>query len=294
MVLPTFLIIGAAKAGTTALYEYCRQHPDVFMSPLKETNFFAYEGKASETYWLGYNRQHKFPVQSLEAYADLFAPGAGATARGEASPLYLESPRAAERIQKILPNVKLVACLRNPAERAYSAWLMHVRMGRASSNPAEAFPPDAHYVEAGFYHRLLAPYFELFPREQIAVLLFEEFRSNPAAVMRELFRFLEVDPEFRPDVDVRHNVGTYPRHERLNALLIMPGLRRWLQPVVPLRLREAFKRLRERNLGSAPPLPPDLRRQLLDMYREDILRLQDLLGQDLSGWLAEPDAPRRA
>lgn len=290
MILPTFLIIGAAKAGTTALYEYCRQHPDIYMSPLKETNFFAYEGEASETYWLGYDRQHKYPVRTLEAYADLFSRGAGATARGEASPLYLECSGAPERIRRVLPEAKLVACLRNPAERAFSAWLMHVRMGRASSNLAEAFPLEAHYVAAGFYHRLLEPYFDLFPRQQIDVILFEELQQDPAGVMRRLFRFLGVDAEFRPDVEVRHNVGTFPQHQGLNSLLLMHALRRWLQPIVPEWLRQAAKRLRERNLGTAPPLPPDLRQQLSGIYREDILRLQDLLGRDLSGWLAEPSA----
>ena len=118
MTLPNFIIIGAAKAGTTALYWYLAEHPDVFMSPVKETFYFAYGVDAAGKLLYGDPAVHRFPVKTLSAYEALFARANGALAIGEASPIYLECPQAAERIRAVIPDARLICSLRHPVDRA--------------------------------------------------------------------------------------------------------------------------------------------------------------------------------
>lgn len=286
MALPNFLIIGTAKAGTTALYHYLQQHPDIFMSPVKEANFFAYEGEDAPYHWLGPASRPQFPVTTLPEYEQLFTGGEDAVARGEASPLYLESPSVPARIHQQLPRVRLVTSLRNPADRAFSGYLMHVRMGRAPGDIATAFPDSAHYVRVGFYFEKLQRFYEHFPREQMEILIFEEWRRNPSRALQDLYRFLGVDDTFVANASVRHNVGSYPRFRLLNTLLSRAAIRDRLEPITPGWLKDLARRLRERNLGRTPEFPPEQRARLIRLYRDDILKLQDLIGKDLSSWLA--------
>jgi hypothetical protein len=117
--MPTFLIAGPARCGTTSVYQYLRQHPQVFMSRIKETNFFAYLALKAE---LESGRaQLETPVRSMEEYTSQFSAAGNARARGEASTWYLRAPGTACQIAEHIPAVKLIFILRNPAERAYSA-----------------------------------------------------------------------------------------------------------------------------------------------------------------------------
>jgi hypothetical protein len=116
--LPNFIVIGAAKAGTTALYWYLAEHPDVFMSPKKETNYFAYGRDRQGRLLYGDPEFHQFPVQSLAEYEELFDGAEGARAVGEASPIYLEAPQTAGRIRELLPQSRLICSLRHPVDRA--------------------------------------------------------------------------------------------------------------------------------------------------------------------------------
>jgi hypothetical protein len=200
MTLPNFLVIGAGKAGTTSVYRYLKQHPQVFMSPIKETNFFAYTCAGwddRELNRLGWSA--RFPVRTLEAYETLFEPVRDEKAVGEISPRYLSVGRpAAECIRRHLPGVRLIAILRNPIERAFSSYLFHTRDGRerrtferaigeerAGVQPEKMDFGQLHYVGLGRYCDLLEPYFDLFPREQIQVHLFADLQRDPAALMRK-------------------------------------------------------------------------------------------------------------
>ena len=168
--LPNFLIIGAAKAGTTSLYRYLEQHPEVYMSPVKEPKFFALGGERLDYRGPGDEaRMRGASVTSLEDYRELFRGVSTETAVGEASTLYLYSERAAARIKHHVPDVKLIAVLRNPVDRAYSDFLHLVRDG---IEPLTDFPqaleaeesrirsrwaPMWHYRRRGFYHPQLKP-----------------------------------------------------------------------------------------------------------------------------------------
>jgi sulfotransferase family protein len=277
MTLPTFIVIGVAKAGTTSLYRYFDQHPDVFMYAEKGTNYFGYED-ARDWKWADEGEPpllRHFRVETFEEYEAAFAGSSGKTAVGEVSPQYFR-----------LPDVQVIVSLRNPAERAFSGYLMRIRRGEPVKSPSEDLSADSSHVREGFYYRRMKRYFDAFPKDQIKVMLFDDFRRDPAQVMTELFTFVGVDSGFQPDTQPRHNPANVPRSRLLNRLLYQPAMIRTAKALVPARLHASAKRVREVNLEEPPKMSPELRSRLLDLYREDILKLEDLVQKDLtSAWL---------
>jgi hypothetical protein len=184
--------------------------------------------------------------------------------------------------------VRLVASLRHPAERALSNYLLHYRYGVDRRPLEEAFRDAGHYgdyVHEGGYAERLRDYYERFPRERIHICLFEDLVADPEAALRGLFAFLEVDPAFPVDTEMRHNPGGIPRWRWLNDLLVRARPVRAAARLAPAGLRAAGRRLLEANLAAPPRLPPELRERLVAFFREDVLRVQELVGRDLSGWL---------
>src|SRR5206468_5150499 len=142
LMLPNFIVIGAAKAGTTALYWYLAEHPAVFMSRVKETNYFAFGLDGEGRLLYGDPEVHRFPVRSLSEYEHLFANAADAAAVGEASPIYLECPQAAARIRTLLPGARIICSLRHPVDRAYSNYLMALRHQGRRFDPVRDLAPS--------------------------------------------------------------------------------------------------------------------------------------------------------
>lgn len=276
MTLPNFLIIGAAKAGTTSLYHYLAQHPDVFMSPIKETNYFCDEE----------NLVNGTPaIRDRGAYQALFAAAAGRRAVGEASPKYLNGVTTPDRIHAELPGVRLIISLRNPADRAWSSYLGRVRDGIETHTADAALRPGSYAFDTSFYYPRLERYFRRFARERIEVILFDDLVAHPAATLRQICRFLEIDPDVRIDVTERHNPAVTPRFPALNRTFAL-GLR-FIRPMMPRRLlwRGYGARLRAPLLRRADRLQPKLRRRMLEQYRDDIRATGELIGRDLSHWL---------
>ena len=292
MAMPTFLIIGAMKSGTTALYYYLAQHPQIFMSPVKEPNFFC-NGELESS--------DSKSVTHIGAYQDLFKNVYDEKAIGEASHCYLYEPEAVARIQQYVPDAKLVAILRNPVDRAHSHFLHKVRDGtepltdfaqalREEETGANQNRNVQDYVGRGRYYEQLKRYFDAFDRDQLKVYLYEDLSNTPIDTLQNAFRFLGVDDSFVPDVSLRRNVSGYPKYKALDEFLRRPSpVKDALKMHLPARLRwrlsRAFDSLKTRNLSEPPAVQPEVRRQLIEEYREDILKLQALLGRDLSGWL---------
>ena len=292
MTLPNFIVIGAAKAGTTALYWYLAEHPDVFMSPVKETNFFAYGRDARGQLLYGDPEHHQFPVKSLSEYEELFTEAGKAAAVGEASPMYLECPQAAGRIRALLPDTRIICGLRHPVDRAYSDRLMYLRsLGRAL-DPAHDLSvsaawarPDSHWMRIGRYHEQLTRYYEAFEREQIHIFLFDDLKRNPLRVMQEMYRFLGVEPGFVPDFATPHNVGGMPASKLLESVFTSRAIRSAVGSWMPTRAANWVRQLRTRNMRQAPPLPAELRQELTRQFRADIARTSELIGRSLEHWL---------
>ena len=299
MPLPNFLVLGAGKAGTSSLYHYLRQHPEVYMSAVKEPRFFAIEGGPPFA-GPGAKRANREAVWTLPDYEALFEGVRGESAVGEASPMYLYTPGAAQRIRKRLPGVKMVVILRDPAERAFSSYLMNVHAGYERLSLPEAVEQEERrrrenwawgsYVTEGLYHRHLTRYFDLFDREQVRVFRFERFRRDPLGVCRDVFRFLEVDEDFEPDTSVRLQTTGLPRHRWLSMVMDRHNpVKDMLRSLAPEAVRRRIWRLRAWNMEK-PPLDEAQRRALGAYFRDDTERLQELLADDFSDWLPEPPA----
>jgi len=289
--LPNFVIIGAAKAGTTALYWYLQEHPEVQMSSLKETNFFAYGVGDNGRLLYGDPELHRFPIQTREAYAELFIGAGNAKAVGEASPIYLECPQAAVRIHQLLPEARIICGLRDPVDRAYSDYLMYLRnRGRVFEPVTEHQPsarwaqPDSHWMQLGMYHEQLSRYYEAFPARNIHVFLFDDLKAAESEVVRGVYRFLDVDDGFVPDFDTPHNVGGVPARMWLERLLTNGPLQRVLEPLVPKGVADRVRGLRMRNMDKVPPLPASLRSKLAEHFHTDLAQTAALIGRDLSQW----------
>ena len=297
VMLPNFIMIGAAKAGTTALYWYLAEHPQVFMSPMKETNYFAYGLDEQGHLLYGDPELHRFRVQSWSEYEALFTGAGDAAAIGEVSPIYLECPQAAARIRERLPGARIICGLREPVDRAYSDYLMYLRSrGRRFDPEHDLTPasvwalPDSHWMQISRYHEMLSRYFDAFPREQIHIFLFDDLKLDLQGVIRDMYRFLEVDPTFEPDLETPHNVGGVPASMRLERLLTSHAIRRAAEPLIPKGVADRVRRLRTRNLRRAPSLPTELKSELMGRFREDIAKTSELTGRSLDHWL-EPASP---
>lgn len=279
MVLPNFAVIGAGKAGTSALYVWLRQHPDVFMpASLKETLFFCYNPADPEH---AAAPRSRFPIRTLEEYEALFAPAGAATAIGEATPLYLDSPQAPPHMAAVIPDARLIASLREPVSRVWSHAQMNVRQGRATDVAAEALrlaETDEHDYAPKF--RLWLQHFR---REQLHVFRYDDLIRDGNGVLAPIQRFLGI-AELPVDVGPRHNPGGIPRSRALQRVIELRALRR-LRPIAPTAAFNLVARLRQMNLAAAPPPQEQVRRRLAARYRDDVAATQDILGLDLSDWL---------
>lgn len=296
MVLPNFLIIGAAKAGTTSIAQYLDQHPQIYISPIKEPFFFSFEGEDLSFCGPGDSQSLRLCVNNLQDYEELFKGVSDEIAIGEASTSYLYTPKAAERIYHYIPHAKLVAILRNPVDAAYSSFLHQTREGyEPSKSFLDALEDEErrikenwmyfwHYKNNGFYYEKIKRYYELFPKEQIRVLIYDNFIDDSLAFIETLFEFLEVDNSFRPDIGIKYNVSGIPRNRLLHYLTTESRpVKKALRFLIPRPLRSKFRNL---NLDK-PKLPHEIRKVLLNDYRQDIYQLEDLIQKDLSGWLPD-------
>jgi Sulfotransferase domain len=297
---PNFFLVGAAKAGTSSLYAYLQQHPEIFMSVVKEPSFFALEGEPHPWFFrpdgtaVGLSTVH-----DLAAYRALFSDAAGKKAVGDASTMYLFSEEAPRRLHRHAPRAKIAAVLRHPVDRAYSH---HLYFRFRGHEPLVSFPEAFRaeddrvarglgalwcYRSMGFYAEQLARYLALFPRNQVKVFLYEEWRREPRRVVAELFRFLDVDDGFVPDMSVEHRMGGVPRSGALRRAMEREAslARRLGRALVPVSLRPRAEWLLDRWNSVRPPLSRDVRRELTAVYRADIVALQGLIDRDLSRWL---------
>ena len=300
MSMPNFLIIGAPKAGTTALNSYLREHPQIYMSPVKEPGFFDFEGQKPNFSGPGDRELYDHVATDIKSYLELFQGVSDEIAIGEATTWYLYSPRAPERIQHYLPNIKLIVILRNPVDRAHSAFLHTLRDGReVITDFAQALKEEEkriaknweylwHYKQMGFYYVQLKRYFDRFDRSQIKVYLYEDLNNNLSALLKDIFQFIDIDETLIPNVIPRANVSGIPRSKWVNEFLKTKNksfIKEFFKLFIPSMLgKHIIGRLNQLNQPKLQ-VSSDVRSGLIDVYREDILKLQELIHRDLSNWL---------
>jgi hypothetical protein len=285
MWLPNFIIGGALKAGTTSLNHALKQHPDVFMCPIKEPRYFAYDPGNPEHVNKG---DGFFPIRTLQEYAALFEGVNGQRAIGEASPHYLLSDQAPKLIRSTIPDVRLIFSLRDPVKRAYSDYWQEVRLGIEKRPVEEAMSEADFRVRIGRYFDQLTPWLERFPRSQIHLVLFDDLQTQPYAVFQDVCRYLGIADDFQPDMTVR-NKGGAMKNAALGRVLEeikRSPIRKVANRFIPGQVRSSVADVRERNLVKPPPIPEAIERRLKAYYDDDILKLEDLLERDLSSWRA--------
>lgn len=280
------------KAGTTALYFLLKQHPNIFMCPRKEPNFFASQG-FNPPFSIEGGAQ---PCFTLDEYQNLFSAVSNETAIGEASHSYLYFPGTEKKLLIHDPFARIICILRNPVDRAFSHYLYLFRDEKETIKSFEEalLAEDGrilkgvyfgHYIRRGLYYEQVKRYKEVFKENQLQIYLYEDFRKDPLSVAQDAYSFLGVNPEFIPDHSIIRNPAGVPRNKLLHNLLVKPNLiRKTLQPLLPPRLYRFATSIRDRNL-TKPTLSIATRENLIGVFRDDILRLQDLIGRDLTRWL---------
>jgi hypothetical protein len=271
--LPNFFIAGAPKCGTTSLYRYLDQHPEIYMSPMKEPTYFASEIRLEyfsdqmrrraeqsrdqlRTYLDGPMLEKQFggPVTEWSDYLKLFRDSEGRKAIGEASVCYLWSESAAANIRRAIPDARLILVLRNPVEMAFSVYWHTLRSLGTRHTLREAIEMGLQqrggkidfwhpFLDLGLYYQQVMRYLETFPEGHVRVYWYEEYQAEPARMLADIFRFLDVDPTFFPDMSKRYL-----------------------------------------ETGTLEVMDPADRAFLVEFYREDVAKLASLLKRDLSRW----------
>jgi hypothetical protein len=298
--VPDFFIVGHPKCGTTALYEMLRAHPQIYMPQIKETRFFAGELHPPT------GRRTELPT-TIEQYLALFAPAPAGSLTGEASPSYLRSREAAARIAELNPDARIIAILREPASfvRSLHMELLRDRVEtepdlrralaleeRRSQAEERLRHPGLVYSDYVQYVEQLRRYEQVFPADQMKVLIYDDFRSDNQRTLRDVLRFLGVDPAAPLEV-VEANASVRirsPRVQRLTRSLYMGrgplggALKRVVKTMLPARVRRDALGVFQRRVVHAPPGPADerLTAELRERFRGEVIALGEHLRRDLA------------
>jgi hypothetical protein len=290
---PDFLIVGAAKSGTSAMCDYLHQHPAIFISPSKEPHFFGTD------LW-------RHQERTLEQYLALFEPGRELLC-GEGSTRYLYSSRAAQEIYYFNPEAKIIIMLRNPVDFMYSLHNQRLYEGNEDIEDfAQALAVEAKrqqgrdlpktcphpqliaYTESARFSQQVERYFNVFGRERVHIIIYDDFKNNTAQTYRETLAFLGVDSAFQANFQVV-NPSKYWRNKGLISFMRTPPLsiRKLVRMVVPFQARVELGKVVNRintEYRPRPSMDPALRRRLQQQFAPEVEQLSALLGRDLTHW----------
>lgn len=295
---PNLFLVGAQKSGTTTLAMMLATHPEVFMPSPKEPGYLAF-GERGYTGIDGYGRlanAASWVIDSEADYLELYrAAPQSARWLGDASTWYLSEPGAVDRIKSFSPEARIIVILRNPAERAYSAWC-HARRDREEPCASFADALDLErqrdnpshllrYREMGQYATQLRRYFEAFGQGRVLVLFYEELRDEPEILWHRCREFLGLDSNHPVPASYRQNRSGMPRSRVIHRLKRSERLRTALKKVVSIEFgRRAKRALDALNLRRFPPLPVEQRENLEREFASEVTELMRLTGRDLTHW----------
>ena len=297
--LPNFLIIGAAKSGTTALYERLKLHPEIFLSDIKEPNFFVLKNSKykfdKETINSSYLNSF---VYNLKDYSSLFSEAERFKAIGEASPIYLYDKNAPLEIKNTIPDIKLIVILRNPIERAFSNFSMHLAgLGlETTNNFIEALELEDeridkdwwwgfHYKNAGLYSEQLTRYFNIFKKDQILILTYDDFKINPDKIYLEITNFLGVRPYNNENINKYYKVSEATKIRWIEQILHNENFTTKIKNVIGRSKGKRIKDFIRRKNKYKPKITEREFNFLVSYFRKDIMKLENMIDKDLSNWL---------
>ena len=282
-----FFIVGAPKAGTTSLYHYLNEHPEIEMSSQKEPDFFTDLDIYNSGMYYGKNR-----INTIEKYHNLF--GSRSKLRGEASVSYLFNKNVPQKIKTYNPDAKIIIMLRNPVERAFSHYLMDYRLGLVSdafedivnrkkkNNKNDLFYQQ--YIEVSVYSKQVKRYLNVFEKENILIIDYIDFKEDISEVLDRLFQFIGVSTDFEPNVEKKHNPYSMPKNKIIRFIYSFVALRKVLKLLFSKTLAKKARLLLFKE-DKKPKLSKALRLQLNKYFKNDIERLGKLLDKDYLRWI---------
>ncbi|HYB17946.1 MAG TPA: sulfotransferase [Streptosporangiaceae bacterium] len=301
MAMPDFLVVGAPKAGTTALHVALSGHPGLYMSAIKEPKFFLSDGPPPTKGGPGDALTYREHVWRREDYEALFDPAPAGALRGESTPLYLYDQAAIRRIRTALPGARLIVIVRDPIERAHSNWTHLWSAGlepfgdfiRACDDEerriAAGWASFWHYVGLGRYGEQLQYVFTVFPREQVLVLRYRLLVDEPAQTLDRICGFLGVEQGVVAYIP-RHNVTSHPEstpaHRAVSvAQRAASAVGGRIPGLTAATLTGPLERFLQRHSRERQPLSWEQRQELLPRFKPDIELLESVLGEDFRDWL---------
>ena len=283
-----FFIVGAPKAGTTSLYHYLSEHPQVEMSSQKEPDYFSDKAIHEQGMYYAKNR-----VNTLDKYESLFMQKESVV-YGEASVSYLFYENVAEDIKKYNPNAKIIIMLRNPIERAFSHYLMDYRLGLISDSfenvlAKKSKHKNAHlfyqqYIEVSKYAKQIQRYLVFFEKDNILFIDYEDFKINVSKTVDQVYNFLHISTEFAADINTKHNTFTMPKNKVIRLIYSFVFLRKILTFLFPIYLVKNIRVLLFKS-DRKPELLKETRSLLKRIFNDDIKNLEEVLSKDYSKWI---------
>jgi hypothetical protein len=304
MPLPEFFLMGAPKAGTTALHAALAQHPQLYLSPVKEPKFYLCDGRPpSRSTQQGPGDAHSARewIWRRDRYEALFDAAPAGSLRGESTPFYLYDAEAQRRIHADVPRAKLLVVLRDPVDRAYSNW-MHLRSdglepienfadawAAEDERVAAGWAPFWHYRRLGLYGAQLLHLTELFGRDQVHVLRYRDLVQSPVQALDAVCAFLGVSGGLIGGAERANShpyVAPSPRTRRISRVVrVGAAAGAYAPPQVWRRVSRPLLALLQREGDRRPVLDPELRLRLVESYREDNALLGELTGRSFADWL---------
>lgn len=294
---PDFLVIGAARSGTTALYQYLAEHPGLFLTEPKEPHYFALAGTTPAFTGPGDRETiNRLAVPDREDYLRLYEAARPDQVRGEASVSTMYHPAAVSLVREMNPAARLVCMLRDPVDRAFSAYgFMRTRGWEPCGTFEEALADEPRRIAEGWHHiwhytamsrygEQLHHVLDVFPREQVLVLRHEDMAADPDAVLTRVYAHLGVPPVRRTVAPDPHRSGE-PRSRFLGRVVSTHHpLKKLLSPVVPVSLRRRLRRqIVARNIVRTS-YRPETRRELVAGFGPDLDLLEQVTGLDVTAW----------
>jgi len=277
--LPNFFIVGAPRSGTTSLYAYLSQITEIYMSPVKEPEFFSPNCSTNNGL---------IPIVNKKDYLVLFKKVKDEHAIGEASTCYLEDPDSAKLIHKEVSDARIIILIRDPLDRAYSHYLIQLRNNiekksfhESIINILKKYDPltSNHYLHAGLYSEQILRYINTFGKKNVKIIIFEEFIQNESNTVREVLSFLGINYEFNFDSDT-HNTFNLPKGKLANKVLHSKTIKKIVGKIIPTDSRQLLKE--KLLLQTKKPLMKEEDKKILkNFYKDDVKKLKNILEREL-------------
>lgn len=282
---PNFFIVGAMRAGTTSLYEYLKKSKFVYLPSIKEPNYF--------TSFVDPKLLLTKPIRDEKKYLELFKNVKNEKAIGDSSPTYLWDPKSAEMIYKKIPNAKIIIILRNPIERAFSHYLMLFGRGMTKLSFEQVIIESkdiadddfsGRVINGGFYSKQIKRYLDIFPKNQIKIIIFEEFANNTKKAVQDILDFLEVEDSPPESVNTIYNQYTEPRGGISSSIMRSNKIKKFGKKILPTSLGQSMMNDVLGKKVEKPKLSDKLSKILENIYREEIIEIEKILDIDTQ-WL---------